>query len=57
MNIGSKYTKFKLDQFYTPLTLSEFISELMIKTAFQPRKLTVLSEDNLGIKDAAATGR
>jgi hypothetical protein len=29
MNIGSKYTKFKLDQFYSPLTLSYFISSLM----------------------------
>lgn len=29
MNIGSKYTKFKLDQFYSPLTLSYFICSLM----------------------------
>lgn len=29
MNIGSKYTKFKLDQFYTPLTLSQFICSFM----------------------------
>ena len=29
MSIGSKFTKFKLDQFYTPLTISEFICGLM----------------------------
>jgi len=29
MTIGSKYTKFNLDQFYTPLTVSKFISQLM----------------------------
>jgi type I restriction-modification system DNA methylase subunit len=30
MLMGSKYTKFNLDQFYTPLTISKFISKLMI---------------------------
>ena len=30
MVIGSKYTKYKLDQFYTPLTISEFIGQYMI---------------------------
>lgn len=30
MLFGSKYTKFNLDQFYTPLTISKFISKLMI---------------------------
>ena len=29
MTIGSKFTKFQLDQFYTPLTISEFICGLM----------------------------
>jgi type I restriction-modification system DNA methylase subunit len=29
MIIGSKYTKFNLDQFYTPLTISKFISQFM----------------------------
>ena len=29
MKIGSKYTKFNLDQFYTPLTISKFISKFM----------------------------
>jgi len=29
MTIGSKYTKFKLDQFYTPLTICEFICGFM----------------------------
>ena len=29
MTIGSKYTKFNLDQFYTPLTISKFISRFM----------------------------
>ena len=29
MTIGSKYTKFNLDQFYTPLTVSKFISQFM----------------------------
>lgn len=29
MTIGSKYTKFNLDQFYTPLTVSKFISRFM----------------------------
>ena len=32
MTIGSKYTKFKLDQFYTPLTISNFISSIMDST-------------------------
>ena len=38
MKIGSKYTKFKLDQFYTPLTLSYFISTFMdpTKNAIDP---------------------
>jgi type I restriction-modification system DNA methylase subunit len=31
MTIGSKYTKFNLDQFYTPLTISKFISSMMIQ--------------------------
>jgi len=30
MLIGSKYTKFNLDQFYTPLTVSKFIDSLML---------------------------
>ena len=30
MSIGSKYTKYNLDQFYTPLTVSLFINSLMI---------------------------
>ena len=30
MSIGSKYTKYNLDQFYTPLTVSKFINSLMI---------------------------
>lgn len=30
MLMGSKFTKFKLDQFYTPLTISEFICNLML---------------------------
>jgi type I restriction-modification system DNA methylase subunit len=29
MTIGSKYTKFNLDQFYTPLTIAKFISLFM----------------------------
>ena len=29
MTIGSKYTKFNLDQFYTPLTVSKFIIQFM----------------------------
>jgi hypothetical protein len=29
MTIGSKYTKLNLDQFYTPLTISKFICDLM----------------------------
>lgn len=29
MSIGSKYTKYNLDQFYTPLTVSKFINSLM----------------------------
>jgi len=29
MNLGSKYTKLNLDQFYTPLTISKFISTKM----------------------------
>jgi len=29
MLLGSKFTKYKLDQFYTPLTISKFISGLM----------------------------
>lgn len=31
MLLGSKFTKYKLDQFYTPLTISKFISGLMIE--------------------------
>jgi hypothetical protein len=30
MSIGSKYTKFNLDQFYTPLTVAKFIDSLML---------------------------
>ena len=30
MSIGSKYIKYNLDQFYTPLTISLFINRLMI---------------------------
>jgi len=30
MSIGSKYVKFNLDQFYTPLTISKFINSLML---------------------------
>lgn len=30
MKLGSKYTKCKLDQYYTPLTISHFISSLMM---------------------------
>jgi len=29
MNIGNKYTKYNLDQFYTPLTVSKFISQFL----------------------------
>lgn len=38
MLLGSKLTKYKLDQFYTPLTISQFISGLMIegKNAIDP---------------------
>jgi len=38
MLFGSKLTRYKLDQFYTPLTISEFITEMMIagKTAVDP---------------------
>ena len=38
MLFGSKLTRYKLDQFYTPLTISEFISGMMIagKTAVDP---------------------
>lgn len=45
MMIGSKYTKFNLDQFYTPLTISKFISQFM-KT----------SEGNNAIDPAGGTG-
>lgn len=31
MLIGSKYTKYNLDQFYSPLTISKFISSFMIE--------------------------
>ena len=30
MSLGSKFTKYKLDQFYTPLTISQFICNLMM---------------------------
>ena len=30
MSIGSKYTRFNLDQFYTPLTIAKFIACFMI---------------------------
>lgn len=38
MLFGSKLTRYKLDQFYTPLTISEFITGMMIagKTAVDP---------------------
>ena len=40
MLLGSKFTKYKLDQFYTPLTISQFICNLMISnndfTAIDP---------------------
>jgi type I restriction-modification system DNA methylase subunit len=45
MTIGSKYTKFNLDQFYTPLTIAKFIS-LFMET----------SCDNKAIDPAGGTG-
>jgi type I restriction-modification system DNA methylase subunit len=45
MSVGSKYTKFNLDQFYTPLTISKFISKFM-KT----------DNDNNAIDPAGGTG-
>ena len=45
MKIGSKYTKFNLDQFYTPLTISQFINKLMI-----------VDENNNAIDPAGGTG-
>jgi predicted RNA methylase len=38
MLFGSKLTKYKLDQFYTPLTISQFICKMMLpgKTAIDP---------------------
>jgi type I restriction enzyme M protein len=38
MLIGSKYTKYNLDQFYSPLTISKFISSFMMndRTAIDP---------------------
>ena len=45
MLIGNKMTKFKLDQFYTPLTISEFISNFMI-----------ISNTHIAIDPAGGTG-
>jgi type I restriction-modification system DNA methylase subunit len=45
MTIGSKYTKFNLDQFYTPLTIAKFIS-LFMETG----------GDNKAIDPAGGTG-
>jgi ubiquinone/menaquinone biosynthesis C-methylase UbiE len=45
MNIGSKYTKFKLDQFYSPLTLSQFICSFMKDAA-----------ENTAVDPAGGTG-
>lgn len=45
MTIGSKYTKFNLDQFYTPLTISKFIT-LFMETG----------DDNKAIDPAGGTG-
>lgn len=45
MNLGSKYTKFKLDQFYSPLTLSQFICSFMNHDA-----------ENTSIDPAGGTG-
>jgi len=45
MLFGSKLTKFKLDQFYTPLTISKFICSLMI-----------VNENTKAIDPAGGTG-
>lgn len=45
MTIGSKYTKFNLDQFYTPLTISKFITQFMN-----------IDGDNKAIDPAGGTG-
>ena len=45
MTIGSKYTKFNLDQFYSPLTISKFISHFM-----------EINNDNNAIDPAGGTG-
>ena len=45
MTIGSKYTKFNLDQFYTPLTIAKFISLFM-----------EIGDDNKAIDPAGGTG-
>ena len=45
MTIGSKYTKFNLDQFYTPLTISKFISRFM-----------EIGDDKSAIDPAGGTG-
>lgn len=45
MLFGSKMTKFKLDQFYTPLTISKFICSLM-----------VVNENTRAIDPAGGTG-
>lgn len=45
MTIGSKYTKFNLDQFYTPLTISKFISQFM-----------EIGDDKSAIDPAGGTG-
>jgi len=45
MLLGSKLTKYKLDQFYTPLTISQFINNLMLD-----------SPDKKAIDPAGGTG-
>jgi len=45
MTIGSKYTKYNLDQFYTPLSVSKFISQLML-----------IGDDKNAIDPAGGTG-
>jgi|688.fasta_scaffold10808_9 hypothetical protein len=45
MKIGSNYTKFNLDQFYTPITISKFISNFM-----------EIGEDKYAIDPAGGTG-
>jgi hypothetical protein len=45
MTVGSKYTKFNLDQFYTPLTIAKFISRFM-----------EIGDDKSAIDPAGGTG-